>query len=242
MINSPCDSDDVVFVHENKPELKSKPSTLAVKDDDDDDCEVLEGDPEKCVVSVDEDATGSDKLHVVGEKGQTWMYALFVLFGWVSCDLFNGFWYVTDLNIGPIHENSLSCAKILEFRPQLFELKHLKALSFFKLFESQHRNQVTIPKGNWEKLAGSLESLEFRSNTGLIGLIPSSFGVLMNPQSLVLLENGLTDEIPPDIGNLNKLKKHVLAVNYFTGKIPDVFSALTELLIFDLSRNSCKKY
>ncbi|XP_061339295.1 piriformospora indica-insensitive protein 2-like [Gastrolobium bilobum] len=156
----------------------------------------------------------------------------------VSCDLFNGFWYVTDLNLGPIHENSLSCAKILEFRPQLFELKHLKALSFFKCFESQHRNQVTIPNGNWEKLAGSLESLEFRSNTGLIGKIPSSFGVLKKLQSLVLLENGLTGEIPPDIGNLNKLKRLVLAGNYFTGKIPDVLSALSELLIFDLSRNS----
>ncbi|XP_061368603.1 uncharacterized protein LOC133311561 [Gastrolobium bilobum] len=65
------DSDDVVFVHENKPELKSKSSTLAAKDDDDDDdCVVLEGDPEKGVVSVDEDATGSDELRVVGEKGQ----------------------------------------------------------------------------------------------------------------------------------------------------------------------------
>ncbi|XP_027361972.1 piriformospora indica-insensitive protein 2-like [Abrus precatorius] len=156
----------------------------------------------------------------------------------VSCDLFNGSWYVTVLNIGPIHDNSLSCAKILEFRPRLFELKHLKALSFFKCFQSQHRHQVTIPTANWEKLAGSLESLEFRSNTGLIGKIPSSFGVLKNLQSLVLLENGLTGEIPPDIGNLNKLKRLVLSGNYITGHIPDIFSALGQLLILDLSRNS----
>ncbi|KAL2347359.1 hypothetical protein Fmac_001359 [Flemingia macrophylla] len=156
----------------------------------------------------------------------------------VSCDMFNGFWYVTVLNIGPIHENSLSCGRILEFRPHLFELKHLKAISFFKCFESQQRHQVTIGNANWEKLAGSLESLEFRSNTGLIGKIPSSFGVLKNLQSLVLLENGLTGEIPPDIGNLNTLKRLVLAGNYFTGHIPDIFSALVELLILDLSRNS----
>ncbi|TKY69422.1 Piriformospora indica-insensitive protein 2 [Spatholobus suberectus] len=156
----------------------------------------------------------------------------------VSCDLFNEFWYVTVLNIGPIHDNSLSCAKKLEFRPQLFELKHLKSLSLFKCFESQHRHQVTIPNANWEKLAGSLESLEFRSNKGLIGKIPSSFGILKNLQSLVLLENGLTGEIPPEIGNLNKLKRLVLAGNYFTGHIPDIFSALVDLLILDLSRNS----
>ncbi|KAK7343886.1 hypothetical protein VNO77_12988 [Canavalia gladiata] len=156
----------------------------------------------------------------------------------VSCDLFDGFWYVTFMSIGPVHDNSLSCAQNLEFRPQLFELKHLKSLSFFNCFQSQNRFPVTIPTGNWEKLADSLESLEFRSNPGLIGSIPSSFGALKNLQSLVLLENGVTGEIPPDIGNLIKLKKLVLAGNYFTGSIPDVFGGLNELLIFDLSRNS----
>lgn len=65
--------DEVVIVSENKPQLKSKSSTLAVKvvdEDDDDDCVVLEGDPENGVTSVDEEATGSDELFVVGEKGQ----------------------------------------------------------------------------------------------------------------------------------------------------------------------------
>ncbi|RDX87602.1 Piriformospora indica-insensitive protein 2, partial [Mucuna pruriens] len=156
----------------------------------------------------------------------------------VSCDLFNGFWYVTVLNIGPVHDNSLSCAQDLEFRPELFELKHLKSLSFFNCFQSQNRFPATIPTGKWEQLARSLESLEFRSNPGLIGNIPSSFGVLKNLQSLVLLENGVTGEIPSNIGNLIKLKKLVLAGNYLTGKIPDVFGGLNELLIFDLSRNS----
>ncbi|KAK7275159.1 hypothetical protein RIF29_16268 [Crotalaria pallida] len=155
----------------------------------------------------------------------------------VSCDFFNGLWYVTVLNIGPIHDNSLSCAKKLEFRPHLFELKHLKSLSFFKCFQSQHKHQVTIPNGNWNKLAGSLESLEFRSNTGLVGKVPSSFGVLKNLQSLVLLENGLTGKVPPEIGNLIKLKRLVLSSNYFNGQIPDMFNGLSELLIFDLSRN-----
>lgn len=156
----------------------------------------------------------------------------------VSCDLFNGLWYVTVLNIGPIQDNSLSCAKNMEFRPHLFQLNHLKALSFFKCFQSPHRNLITIPNVNWEKLANTLESLEFRSNTGLIGKIPSTFGALKNLQSLVLLENGLTGEIPQDIGNLKKLKRLVISGNYVNGKIPDIFSALSELLILDLSRSS----
>ncbi|KAI4357881.1 hypothetical protein L6164_001800 [Bauhinia variegata] len=156
----------------------------------------------------------------------------------VSCDLFNGFWYVTALNIGPVHDNSLSCSPDLEFRPQLFELKHLKDLSFFSCFLSRHKHPVAIPTGNWEKLSDSLQSLEFRANPGLVGTIPTSFGVLKNLQSLVLLENGLAGEIPPEIGNLIKLKRLVLAGNSFSGQIPNTFSGLNELLIFDLSRNS----
>lgn len=156
----------------------------------------------------------------------------------VSCDLFDGFWYVTSLNIGPIHENSLSCSQNLEFRPQLFEFKHLESLSFFNCFLSRDKHPVAIPTGNWEKLSGSLESLEFRSNPGLIGKIPRSFGLLKNLKSLVLLGNGLRGEIPPDIGKLMKLKRLVVAENSCSGQIPDIFSSLSELLILDLSRNA----
>ncbi|MED6122199.1 hypothetical protein PIB30_037540 [Stylosanthes scabra] len=156
----------------------------------------------------------------------------------VSCDLFDGFWYVTVLNIGPIHDNSLVCAPNLEFRPQLFELRHLKSLSFFNCFQSPNKLPVMIPAGNWDKLAETLESLEFRSNKGLIGTIHSSFGLLKNLESLVLLENGLSGEIPPEIGDLIKLRRLVLAGNYFIGNIPDTLGGLSELLIFDLSQNS----
>ncbi|KAK4263736.1 hypothetical protein QN277_029112 [Acacia crassicarpa] len=156
----------------------------------------------------------------------------------VSCDLINGFWYVITLNIGPVHDNSLACASNLEFRPQLFELRHLKVLSFFNCFQSPDKFPFSIPNGNWEKLTFSLESLEFRLNPGLVGSIPSSLGVLKNLQSLILLENGLAGEIPPQIGNLIKLKRLVLSGNSLSGHIPDVFYGLNELLIFDLSGNS----
>ncbi|KAM4085034.1 hypothetical protein ACB094_08G178400 [Castanea mollissima] len=156
----------------------------------------------------------------------------------VSCDLLDGLWYVTTLNIGPIHDNSLVCAKNLEFRPQVFELKHLKTLSFFKCFVSPKRHPIAIPSNSWDKLGGSLESLEFRSNPGLIGKIPISFGALVKLKSLVLLENGLTGNIPTNIGNLINLKRLVLAGNRFVGWIPDSFGGLNELLIYDLSRNT----
>ncbi|KAF5745302.1 piriformospora indica-insensitive protein 2-like [Tripterygium wilfordii] len=155
----------------------------------------------------------------------------------ISCDIFDGFWYVTSLSIGPIHDNSLSCAPNVEFRPQLFELKHLRSLSFYNCFFSPHQHPVTLPSTDWSKLADNLESLEFRSNPGLIGQVPISFGSLINLHSLVLLENGLTGEIPGNIGQLTSLKSLVLAGNWFNGRIPDSFGQLNDLLILDLSRN-----
>ncbi|KAB2053338.1 hypothetical protein ES319_A12G180700v1 [Gossypium barbadense] len=155
----------------------------------------------------------------------------------VSCDIVGGLWYITALSIGPFYENSLACATNVEFRPQLYQLKHLKSLSFFNCFISLG-HPITIPGDKWEKLAGSLQSIEFRSNPGLIGQIPTSFGYLKKLQSLVLLENGLTGQVPTNIGNLTNLNRLVLAGNRFTGRIPDSLGRLKKLLILDLSRNS----
>ncbi|XP_023511511.1 piriformospora indica-insensitive protein 2-like isoform X1 [Cucurbita pepo subsp. pepo] len=156
----------------------------------------------------------------------------------VSCDIFDGLWYVTALNIGPTHDNSLSCAPNAHFRQQLFELKHLKSLSFFSCFVStKGSNSVSLPTDEWLKLAGSLESLEFRSNDGLTGKIPASMGSLSKLQSLVLLNNGFVGEIPENFGGLIKLKRLVLAGNSLTGPIARNLGRLSELLILDLSRN-----
>ncbi|KAJ8560589.1 hypothetical protein K7X08_022449 [Anisodus acutangulus] len=155
----------------------------------------------------------------------------------VSCDFSNGFWHLTDLTIGDLYDNSLRCSQAPEFRQHLFDLKHLKRLSFSNCFLSDQNKQITIPISNWDSLANSLEWLEFRSNPGLTGTIPTSFGYLKNLQSLVLLENGLEGEIPEALGYLTKLKRLVLAGNNFVGPIQDSLGRLTNLLIFDTSRN-----
>ncbi|CAL5338732.1 piriformospora indica-insensitive protein 2-like isoform X1 [Camellia sinensis] len=156
----------------------------------------------------------------------------------VSCDLFDGSWYVTALNIGPIQDNSLSCVPNVEFRLDLFVLTHLKSLLIFNCFISPRHHPIPIPNGNWKVLAASLESLEFRSNPGLIGQIPIAFGDLRNLRSLVLLDNGLAGELPSNIGNLIKLRRLVISRNRFRGQIPYSFGWLTELLILDFSENS----
>ncbi|OWM75815.1 hypothetical protein CDL15_Pgr009459 [Punica granatum] len=153
----------------------------------------------------------------------------------VSCDLFNGQWYVTSLNIGPVHDNSLDCAAKPLFTSHLFDLRHLKSLSFYNCFVSPDQ---TLPSDTyWDALSGSLESIEFRSNPGLVGGIPSSFGSLLNLRSLVILENGLKGTLPENLGNIPGLQRLVLAGNRFTGPIPSTFGRLSELLILDMSRN-----
>lgn len=155
----------------------------------------------------------------------------------VACDLFDGFWYVSELNIGPVHDNSLTCAKKPEFRPELFQLNHLRILSFFNCFTSTHHPMI-LPIYNWEKLSRTLETLEFRSNPALIGPIPTSFGSLEKLQSLILLENKLTGQIPTSVGNLRNLKRLVLSGNRFTGQVPYSLGDLDQLLILDMSWNS----
>ncbi|XWS51303.1 hypothetical protein CRYUN_Cryun12cG0165400 [Craigia yunnanensis] len=156
----------------------------------------------------------------------------------VYCDLFDGFWHVTVLNIGLVFDNSLQCSQDAKFTHNLFELTHLRSLSFFNCFSSPRHNPTRIPSSNWERLSNNLESLEFRSNRGLIGTIPISIGCLKELQSLVLLENGLRGELPIELGSLVNLRQLVLSGNQFTGQIPPSFGGLTELLIMDLSRNN----
>ncbi|KAG4916230.1 hypothetical protein HKD37_19G054389 [Glycine soja] len=67
------ESNEVAVMHEvNKPQRKSKKSSISTPsvDDDDDDCVVLDTDPESRVTTVDDSSTGSDEVVVVGEKGQ----------------------------------------------------------------------------------------------------------------------------------------------------------------------------
>lgn len=155
----------------------------------------------------------------------------------VSCDLFDGLWYVTSLNIGPVLDNSLECSRAASIAPSLFNLRRLKALSVYDCFSSGQK--ITIPSLGWENLASSLETLEFRSNPGLTGGMPPGLGRLTGLRSLVLVENSLSGELPTELGNLVHLKRLSLGGNMFSGQIPaSVGYSLNELLIFDASRNS----
>ncbi|KAJ1282950.1 hypothetical protein BS78_03G090100 [Paspalum vaginatum] len=153
----------------------------------------------------------------------------------VSCDLFNGLWYPTAISIGPVLDNSLQCAPDARFSPQLFDLRRLRTLSFYSCFPAS--NPTAIPTSSWERLSGSLETLEFRTNPGLNGAIPASLGGLANLQSLVLVENNLTGSVPAELGGLLKLRRLVLSGNGLSGPVPATLGGLRGLLKMDLSNN-----
>uniref|UniRef100_A0ACD5VF01 Uncharacterized protein n=1 Tax=Avena sativa TaxID=4498 RepID=A0ACD5VF01_AVESA len=170
----------------------------------------------------------------------------------VSCDLFNGLWYPTALSVGPVLDNSLQCAPDATFSPQVFDLRHLKTLSFYACFPAT--NPTPIPATSWDRLAGSLETLEFRTNPGLYGAIPASLGRLANLQSLVIIENnltglarlrrlvlsgnGLSGPVPATLGGLKGLLKMDLSNNRFEGSIPPELAGLGSLTLLDLRNNS----
>lgn len=156
----------------------------------------------------------------------------------VSCDIYDGLWYVTELNIGQIQDNSLPCAQNIEFKPHFFQLQHLKTLSFFNCIISPSQTPIPIHAVKWDAFSATLESIEFRSNPGLTGQIPTSFGNLKKLESIVVIDNGLSGSLPANIGELSYLKRLVLSGNKFTGKIPESYGNLRELLIMDLSRNN----
>ncbi|KAJ0449366.1 putative leucine-rich repeat domain superfamily [Helianthus annuus] len=162
----------------------------------------------------------------------------------VSCDIYDGFWYVTELSIGQIHDNSLPCAQNLKFRPQFFKLQHLKSLSVFNCIISPSRGPISIQSANWDAFSSTIESIEFRANPGLTGQIPTSFGNLKKLQSLVLIDNGLSGGLPVSIGSLpltfgglTSLLKFDLSKNLIGGEIPSEISNLKNLTLLDLSNN-----
>lgn len=157
----------------------------------------------------------------------------------VYCDVFDDeLWYVVGLSIGPVVENSLDCSPDTKFTSSLFNLSRLKTLAIFDCFTSSHHT-TTIPPLMWNKLASSLETLELRSNPGLVGRIPPAIGQLNNLQSLVLVENSLSGQLPEELADLSRLKRLSLEGNEFSGHIPQSLGCnMSHLLILDLSRNN----
>ena len=76
-----------------------------------------------------------------------------------------------------------------------------------------------------------------RINEGLTGEIPSEIGQLTNLETLKLQYNELTGSIPPEIGNLTNLVKLDLRYNNLSGSIPTEIGSLTSLNELRIQKN-----
>jgi len=76
-----------------------------------------------------------------------------------------------------------------------------------------------------------------RINEGLTGEIPSEIGQLTNLATLKLQYNELTGSIPPEIGNLTSLVKLDLRYNNLSGSIPTEIWSLTSLIELRIQKN-----
>ncbi len=76
-----------------------------------------------------------------------------------------------------------------------------------------------------------------RINEGLTGEIPSEIGQLTNLVTLKLQYNELTGSIPPEIGNLTSLVKLDLRYNNLSGSIPTEIGSLTSLKELRIQKN-----
>ena len=76
-----------------------------------------------------------------------------------------------------------------------------------------------------------------RINEGLTGEIPSEIGQLTNLATLKLQYNELTGSIPPEIGNLTSLVKLDLRYNNLSGSIPTEVWSLTSLIELRIQKN-----
>ena len=97
------------------------------------------------------------------------------------------------------------------------------------------------PPGEWHGVGvddhGRVISLTLREN-GLRDEIPPELGALANLTSLDLSLNNLTGPIPPELGALSNLRGLYLSFNNLTGAIPPQLGALVNLRRLNLPVNN----
>ena len=99
---------------------------------------------------------------------------------------------------------------------------------------------TTSPLGEWYGVTtdawGRVCALNLQGN-GLSGQIPEELGNLTNLTNLYLSENQLSGEIPAELGNMANLGWLYIGENRLTGEIPPELGNIAGLVILSLDRN-----
>ncbi len=96
------------------------------------------------------------------------------------------------------------------------------------------------PLGSWHGVdtdeSGRVVTLSLEAN-GLTGELPPELGNLANLEEIFLFDNELTGGIPPELGDLDSLKWLRLFGNELTGEIPPELGSLANLEALSLGNN-----
>ena len=99
------------------------------------------------------------------------------------------------------------------------------------------------PLGEWYGVEtdgnGRVAGLDLDDN-GLSGEIPPELGSLGNLEELWLIANELSGEIPPELGSLGNLEELWLIANELSGEIPPELGSLGNLEVLALSGNELR--
>ena len=97
-----------------------------------------------------------------------------------------------------------------------------------------------VPLSEWGGVTtngdGRVTELDRKAN-GLSGEIPAELGSLSNLSALALSDNELSGEIPPELGSLSTLSALALSDNHLSGEIPPELGSLSTLSVLYLSDN-----
>ena len=109
----------------------------------------------------------------------------------------------------------------------------------YQLQLAERRSPRANGRASAPTTTGALQPLEFYGN-GLSGEIPAELGSLSNLESLKLSNNGngLSGEIPPELSSLSNLKSLELHYNRLSGEIPAELGSLWNLESLGLIYNA----
>nr|KYP36210.1 LRR receptor-like serine/threonine-protein kinase FLS2 [Cajanus cajan] len=121
-------------------------------------------------------------------------------------------------------------------REERISIRQMKSKVFTELHEEYDPSVIFMWKGQDYMFWDPEGSIDLSSN-GLTGEIPKEVGYLLGLVSLNLSRNNLNGEIPSEIGNLSSLEFIDLSRNHLSGEIPSTLSNIDRLAVLDLSNN-----
>ncbi|XP_057422523.1 piriformospora indica-insensitive protein 2 [Lotus japonicus] len=147
--------------------------------------------------------------------------------------------HVVELSFGYVSDETPNppCSDNATLNPLLFtSFPYLRKLFFYKCFNSTQSSHLS----DLPPLPPTLEELVFIENPAFVTPLAPFLRNLTALRRLVLVGNGFSGEVPPQIGAFADLEEVTLSGNQLSGEVPASLGLLKKVKILDLSHNTFK--